>query len=411
MHPWEKDQWLPGVLCKEQMRELVRSEYVSGVEDFDKASDYSSIDLHISKQGFEMIKGSIKPCGGEPTYATFLSDDKFAIPLEPSQQGYFELRASHCYVFKLKERLSPNLAKSNIYGQATAKTSVGRVDVIARLIVDGMFTYESMNPLNLTKATGQMYLEIIPITFNVRVKDGISLSQLRFFNGNIHDAVITEKGFIKCVLHGSEDGEGYLSVNLTNTTIGACEVAAFRAKNPDRENNFIDLWTKAKDEKPDPCDFWCFDMSDEHNRLNIKNGEFYLLRSSERISLPPGVAVYCRPMDETLGEMRIHYAGFVHPFFGTEREDDEKGTPLIFEVRGHNVDVTLAHKEKLAKLIFYRMSRVAEKEKKKDNEKKKNDYGNQELNLSKYFGEWPKKLDRGEDGNVKPSGEEDHEGL
>lgn len=29
-----------------------------------------------------------------------------------------------------------------------------------------------------------------------------------------------------------------------------------------------------------------------------------------------GVAVYCRPSDETIGEMRIHYAGFVHPGFG-----------------------------------------------------------------------------------------------
>ena len=100
-------------------------------------------------------------------------------------------------------------------------------------------------------------------------------------------------------------------------------------------------------------------------------------------------------MDETLGEMRIHYAGFVHPLFGDQREDKKKGTPLIFEVRGHNVKVLLTHGEILARLFFYRMSENVEKEEyyrllieKKAKTKSQNSYNDQELNPSNLFQEY-----------------------
>ncbi len=100
--------------------------------------------------------------------------------------------------------------------------------------------------------------------------------------------------------------------------------------------------------------------------------------------MPKGIAVYCRAIDETIGEMRIHYAGFVHPFFGLQRSDSEQGTPLIFEVRGHQVDVNLIHGEKMAHLIFYRMSEDATAEQQAE----KSPYMDQSLQLSKYFASW-----------------------
>ena len=38
------------------------------------------------------------------------------------------------------------------YGQATAKSSVGRLDVLARLIVDGMDHYEAFHPQAISPA-------------------------------------------------------------------------------------------------------------------------------------------------------------------------------------------------------------------------------------------------------------------
>ena len=92
--------------------------------------------------------------------------------------------------------------------------------------------------------------------------------------------------------------------------------------------------------------------------------------------------MYCQGISETLGELRIHYAGFVHPCFGFRREE---GTPVIFEVRGHNVKTFLRDGETLANIIFYRMSQPA------DELTEESDYENQELALSKYFKEWGQK--------------------
>ena len=114
--------------------------------------------------------------------------------------------------------------------------------------------------------------------------------------------------------------------------------------------------------------------------------------------MPEGVAIYCRASDETIGEMRIHYAGFVHPMFGKCRTDGTQGTPLTFEVRGHQVDVSLADGERLANLTFYRMSRDHVK-----GEGDKTSYDDQSLELSKFFGKWPEKLRRNDDGTVEPA--------
>jgi len=92
--------------------------------------------------------------------------------------------------------------------------------------------------------------------------------------------------------------------------------------------------------------------------------------------------------------------GFVHPFFGFEREDGHLGTPLIFEVRGHDIDVSLIHREKLAKLTFYRMSEDAVESSKGADSKK--DYNEQELKLSSFFADWPSGLTPEGDGRVTP---------
>jgi dCTP deaminase len=112
------------------------------------------------------------------------------------------------------------------------------------------------------------------------------------------------------------------------------------------------------------------------------------------------VAAYCKAIDETIGEMRIHYAGFVHPFFGLDRTDGKRGTPLIFEVRGHDLDVNLIHRERLARLTFYRMSEDATKSGEDSPQQK--EYNNQELKLSGYFGEWPEELTLNHDFSVVP---------
>jgi len=271
------------------------------------------------------------------------------------------------------------------------------MDVLARLIVDGMDGYENFTPEGLKTGNGDLYLEITPITFNVRVKAGISLSQLRFFYAEPRLSEMRGEELYKTLLRQSKKNDGTLSVDLSPTKINDHEVAAFCANEMDEKGEPIDLWKTSQDsEKPDPCKFWKFLKANENERLKIEKGAFYILRSKERIQLPKGVAVYCRAIDETIGEMRIHYAGFVHPFFGTNRKDSLIGTPLIFEVRGHDLNVNLVDEEKMARLTFYRMSEDA------DDGDSSTAYNEQVLQLSTFFRDWPNKISVDASGNVTP---------
>lgn len=386
--PW--DDWIPGVLNRRQMEILcARKLFQLGVDFDSKVLDESSIDLHLTNEVYRMCKGSVKP-SRKCSYREFLDDISLAERMkEDMPERVFSLEARTTYVIVLRERLGRQLADLRIFGLATAKSSVGRVDVLARLIVDGMGTYECFDPRSLEKGSpgsGEMFLEVTPITFDVQVKSGISLSQLRLFYGDPKNVEIAGRELFRAVFSDDEKADGSLSVEISDTEVGGLPATAFCAGSRKKGDPPIPLWVPAGQERGniDPMTCWAFKRSNGTERLEIQSESFYILRSKERISVPPGIAVYCRASDETIGEMRIHYAGFVHPWFGRRREKG-KGTPLIFEVRGHQVNVSLADGERMANLTFYRMSEDAP-------EPTPSPYENQELELSKFFASWPKKM-------------------
>jgi dCTP deaminase len=401
--PWEK--WIPGVLNPAQMAELCDLGLIIGNGSLKDAIDNSAIDLSLSVEAYRMVQGSVKPPGSGYSYGWFIKHNRLAEVIKPAQDGTFTLNAKGTYVFKLNERLSANaLAKAEIHGQATAKSSIGRIDVLARLIVDGMDTYECFSPKGLANGTGDMYLEITPITFHVKVKPGIRLSQLRLFYDEPADVEMKGKELFRTALQGPGAEDGSLTVDLENLEVGGQAVAAFCAI-ANTSDDPIPLWEEPNEiDRPKPWKYWKFKATDPTRRLKIEETQFYLLRSKERVSVPGGVAIYCRASDETIGEMRIHYAGFVHPLFGERRTDGTRGTPLMFEVRGHQVDVSLSDGEKLANLKFYRMSRDVPEGPLKDTRTiNATPYENQRLQLSKFFGKWPDKLKRNPDDTVEPA--------
>jgi dCTP deaminase len=387
-YPWE--EWVPGVLNKRQMKELLDGGLVTCSGSRPKL-DHSSMDVSLADEAYVMQKGAVKPSGTEEPYDWFITKKlKLAEKHPPLSDGSYELERRKTYVFRLQEKLEAQLRNGEvIYGQATAKSSVGRVDVLARLIVDGMQTYESFDPAGLKRGSGKMFLEITPITFNVKVKPDTSLSQLRFFYGRPDDVVIKGKELFKTIFRDVEHLDESLTVNLGEATIGEPGTSkrkgvAFRSK--ENVPAAVPLWTG--DNKPNPSDYWDIESADEFKRLYIKPDMFYILRSKEKLAVPKGVAIYCRATDETIGEMRIHYAGFVHPYFGLYREDGTKGTPLIFEVRGHQIPVSLADEERMANLIFYRMSEDCATLSPEEEKAEAKGYSSQDLKLSKFFMDW-----------------------
>jgi dCTP deaminase len=305
--PW--DNWIPGVLNKRQMLELSKMKLLRGIDD---VVGEASLDLSLSNEAYRMKEGSVKPTGSNP-YGVHLSNEDLAERIEVEEGGVFTLDRQQTYVFKLQQRLHGLMADIGIWGRATAKSSVGRVDVLARLIVDGMDQYERFDAPRMKNQSGDMYLEVTPITFRVKVKVGKCLSQLRLFYGEPEDAEISGEQIFRTVFKGSAANDGSLSVDLTNTDVRGLQVAAFCADSPGDDP--VCLWKS--DDLADPCKPWRFKASSgPDRRLRIENNKFYILRSKEKIWVPSGIAIYCRASDETTGGMRIHYAGFVHPHFG-----------------------------------------------------------------------------------------------
>lgn len=369
------DEWIPGVLSKNQIKQLCDAGLIKGVANKEDAIDHSSIDLCLANEGYRLNEGSVKPFG--LGFLNQVVKDGLATRIESDPTGLFHLDAKTTYLFKLKESIK-GLADKAIYGRATAKSSVGRLDVLARLVVDGMRHYEAFTPDVLTEET-DMFVEVTPITFPVLVKEGIPLTQLRLFYGKPENCEIDGVEVARTCFSGNDKQDNNLTVNLENTKIKGATVCGFCTSENVAKLEPIQLWKG--DRLPKPSNWWNAVRADKRGRLRITKNSFYILRSKERLTLPPGIAVYARAIDEEIGEMRIHYAGFAHPLFGLDRSDDVEGTPLMFEVRGHDVDVSLRDGEILAGLKFFRMSENATREKKKP-------YNDQTLQLSNFFGDW-----------------------
>lgn len=379
----------PGVLSKDQLKEIAGLGVLQG-PILDKELE-PAIDLHLGNEYYEM-KGCIKGLERD-SYSMILNNETFVkskeVKLESDET--VELERKHTYIFKLQEQLNFHKPEEfKLHGRATGKSTVGRIDVLTRLITENSSSYDVVihdNP-------GTLYLEITPITFNIIVKPGVSLNQLRLFRGKPELSEINEKeideGYWGDVINDEngirkKEKVEYLKLNLEPIDIGEQQIIAFQAiLNSEEQKKVIDL-TKDFNEKKnqlDPKLYWKPILKKDGNTIEIEKDKFYILRSKERFKLPPDVAVYCEAVSEEFGEMRIHYAGFVHPGFGSKESgrDDGIGTPLIFELRGHTLNTFLRDGETLAKIKYYRMS--------KPQKIGKQDYTGQELKLSKCFKAW-----------------------
>src|SRR6478736_7999496 len=86
------------------------------------------------------------------------------------------LESKRPYLIPLKERLS---LPPSVRGKANPKSSTGRIDVFTRVITDESYRFDEI----AAGYRGRLYLEVVPLSFTVRVKQGLALNQLRLVAG------------------------------------------------------------------------------------------------------------------------------------------------------------------------------------------------------------------------------------
>jgi len=218
------------------------------------------------------------------------------------------------YIAELQEQARLPLA---IAARANPKSSTGRLDVFVRLLTDGQPAFDDVT----AGYAGPMFLEIAPQTFSVLAREGTRLNQLRLRRGPPAPLAVRTVG-----------------VDLSG------EIVGFRAR---RHAGVIDLDLEAGH---DPADFW-EPLATRHGGLLLDPGEFYILASREEIEIPVLQAAEMTPIDPTVGEFRVHYAGFFDPGFGTAEAGGE-GSRAVLEVRSHETPFLLEHGQTVARLTF-----------------------------------------------------------
>ena len=109
----------------------------------------------------------------------------------------------------------------------------------------------------------------------------------------------------------------------------------------------------------------------------INPGEFYILKSKEKIKIPKSMAGEMIPYDTAIGDFRVHYAGFFDPGFGVNN-----GSHAVLEVRTNEVPFSLEDGQIIATLLYENLSAIP---KITYGIAINSNYQNQKLELSKHF--------------------------
>ena len=331
----------PGILPMQELARLVDQGVVRSGVPFDRDQiQPASIDLRLGARAWR-VRASYLPRGRRVTDRLA---DVVMHEMDLARGAVFE---SGCvYIAELQETLH---LPAGISARANPKSSTGRVDVFVRLLSDYGDYFDDV----AEGYEGPIYLEIAPQTFSVLARTGTRLNQLRLKRGQSPRLYTADCG-----------------VDLTGDLVG------FRAR---RHAGVIDL---DNINGHDPRKYW-EPLYQQGGQLLLDPGEFYILASKSNVEIPVLEAAEMLPIDPSVGEFRVHYAGFFDPGFGT-KEADALGSKGVLEVRCHETAFLLEDGQTVARLVYEPLTERPEKIYGETG----STYQRQGLKLSKHFKPW-----------------------
>lgn len=303
----------------------------------------ASLDLRLDTECWRM-PGSTLPLGEER-----VEDLVRALALERIDLGTTRcLARNQVYLARLQEQcaLPPGLE-----AYANGKSSTGRVDLATRVLADGSPRYDRVP----SGYRGGLWIELIPRSFHVLVRAGVSLNQAIFF----HDRQILGQEELRTrhaatpLLYDARqepvsaqalfDGRVVMSADLGRPLVG------YVAKRTHRPLDLTAIGSHA------PEDFFAPVERPSSGFLFLEQDRFYILATCERVVVPPDLACEMVPFDPTAGEFRAHYAGFFDPGWGMV-SGGPRGAPAVLEVRAHEDDLVLRHGQPICAMAFERLT-------------------------------------------------------
>jgi len=356
-----RDPRKTGILPSQEIWELINNQKILSFKAVEEAQvQPASIDLRLGNVAYR-VQASFLP-GRASTIKSKINDLKLA-ELDLTKPTLLERGA--VFVIPVIEQLA---LPFDIGGAANPKSTTGRLDIFTRLVTEGGNEFEEQE-LQFEQVPkgykGELYVEVVSRTFPVILQAGAKLTQLRFVRGKPPAAtdnalerfeqteglVYYENGEVpaKAILRGGLR----MSIDLQGS--GGSSVVAYKAK---RNCPAVDL---SKAGAHDAAQFWDAITAPASKRLVLDPGDFYILASRERISVPSNWAAEMTQFDPSIGEFSVHYAGFFDPGFGYGANGEIKGTKAVLEVRAHEVPILLEDRQVVGRLLYHKMASIPDK--------------------------------------------------
>ena len=333
----------PGILPAQSIETLIAAGAITSDTPFDADQvQPASLDLRLSDQAWR-VRASFLP--GKRKVEERIADVAMHA-IEITDAGVV-LEKGCVYIVRLQERLK---LPQGLIARANPKSSTGRVDVFVRLLTDRGASFDDVDE----GYDGPLYMEVAPQTFSILVRPGTRLNQLRLKAGD----------------------PPKLETRSVGVDLQSGDIVGFRGR---RHAGVVDLDHIAGH---DPRDFW-EPLSLRRGELLLDPGEFYILASSDDVEIPVDQAAEMTPIDPSVGEFRVHYAGFFDPGFGTD-EAHGAGSKGVLEVRTHDTPFLLEHGQIVARLVY---EPLTERPSRLYGESGSH-YQSQGLKLSKHFKVW-----------------------
>ena len=180
----EQDAAVAGVLPSQALNAAIEAEWVSS-GDYrirPEAVQPASIDLRLGDHAWALR------CSFLPDVDSTVEEkiEGLAFQRVDLRDGAV-LERDRPYLVPLIEELA---LPEDVRAKANPKSSTGRLDVFTRVITDRHHRFDDIR----AGYRGRLYLEIVPRSFAIQVKTGLSLNQLRLARGDVRldDAEIRE---------------------------------------------------------------------------------------------------------------------------------------------------------------------------------------------------------------------------
>jgi dCTP deaminase len=337
-----------GVLPNHTLLQAVEAGVIAADDEIPERNvQPASLDLRLGDRAYR-IRCSFLPDDEtvERKAKAFIEDT-----LDLTKDGAF-LEPDRPYLIPLKERLA---LPPGMSAKANPKSSTGRIDVFTRVITDRSYRFDEI----ADGYEGQLYLEVVPLSFPVRVGMDLTLNQVRLSFGRaaMSDDDVRAYHARTPLLYDGDEAVPADKLALSNGMFLGLDLrgdphtgrVGYRAR---EHAPTLDL-TKTGAVEPGP--YWEDVLREEGNRTVLSPRKFYLLMSNEAVSVPPDLAAEMTAYDPTSGELRTHYAGFFDPGFGYDRDGRFHGSRAALEVRAHDVPFNIEDGQRVCKLTFERM--------------------------------------------------------